>query len=263
MSAPEKLVAVEYHGGHPHSVTTTDGKHWTVYDFNWCKRDGTCYYRDVGGGPAVAYSVGRLVGGGRAEIWLDQSIQNFVDGGGRPLTRRQVVKYGYDFLAELKGDPFDDVVEGATTWCEVCEDHLPDENQCRHMVFVAGEGLLGCGTCEREPELHMESLQKLLQALGREVVARLLSNLTAGGAGWECWCPGGEADQLHLRDPVTCEDVGRDLDSEKAEAAGIKWDDLFVGMAWLASLEPGKTKKAVRLTILWMRAWLRGQKDGG
>jgi hypothetical protein len=135
---------------------------------------------------------------------------------------------------------------------------MPDENQCGHLVFVAnGDGLFGCGASELPAGDHLESLQKLFQVLGRELVERLLNELTAGGAEWECWCPGGEADQLHLRDPVTQTDVGHDLDGDKAAEAGVEWDDLFVGMAWLSSLEPSKTKKAVKLTIRWMRAWLR------
>lgn len=257
MTAPEKLIAVEYHDGHPHAVITSNGKSWTQYDFDWCKRDGTVYYHASGGGPVGPYYVGRFARGGHAELWGDSSVQAFQDFDGKPLTRRQVEKYGYTFLAEHKGDPFDDGVEGSTTWCEICVDHLPSEQQCRHLVFVTGDGLIGCGSSEFEAKYHLESLQQLFQVLGRELVQRLATELAGPGDRWECWCPGGEADQIHLRDPVTREDVGLDLDSEKAEAAGVEWDDLFVGMAWLSSLEPGKTTKAIKLTVRWMRVWLR------
>lgn len=260
----EKVVAVEYHAGHPHSVVTAtkSGRGWSVWDFDWCKRDQTVYYHQSGGSPAEAYSVGKMVGG-TTDLWVDPSITTFKNYSGKPLTRRQVEKYGYRFLPKLKEDPFDNAVSGAVTWCMVCKDHLPDDNSCNHLVWTLGEGMLGCGTGEHEHETHLESLEKFFQVLGRDLVARLLNCLVTDGKGWECWCPGGEADQLHLRDPVTHEDVGLDLDSEKAEAAGVEWDDLFVGMAWLSSLEPGKTKKAVRLTIRWMRAWLSKGPDRG
>jgi len=256
MSAPEKLVAVEYFGGHPHSViTTTNGNGWTVWDFDWCKRDQTVYYHQSGGcGAQGVYAVGTLVRG-RAELWVDASIHAFQDYRGKPLTRRQVGRHGYDLLADHKGDPFAGAVESATTGCTSCDDRLPDERQCRHLVYVAGEGLLGCGSSEYQAEYHLESLQKLFLVLGRELVERLMKELVAGGARWECSCPGGEADQLALRDPVTRKDVA--LDGDRAAAAGVEWDDLFVGMAWLSSLEPGKTKKAIKLTVRWMRAWLR------
>lgn len=257
MTAPEKLIAVEYHDGHPHSVTTSNGKGWTVWDFDWCKRDQTVYYHQSGGGPAEAYHVGKLGRGGRAELWVDSSVMGFADcSSGKPLTRRQVERYGYKLLKKLKADPFEDAVGGRVTWCVVCQDQLPDDHACWHLLYVPGDALLlGCGTAEIPHEDHHESLLKLLQVLGPELVQRLADELAGAGARWECSCPGGEADQLDLRDPVTRENV--ELDSDKAAAAGVEWEDLFVGMAWIASMEPGKTTKAIKLTIRWMRAWLR------
>jgi hypothetical protein len=45
-----------------------------------------------------------------------------------PMDRSGLAAMGYQLLPELPSDPFEDTCEGDTTWCDVCEDNIPDND---------------------------------------------------------------------------------------------------------------------------------------
>lgn len=111
-------------------------------DVDWCERDQR-YYHHVSGGFAGRIYVNTLVGG-RGKLWVAPGLElRADDGNDRELTPEEVSERGWDIIKKLdwrwditSGNSMYDRPPGAedtVTWCEVCEDMLPDGDPCDHI----------------------------------------------------------------------------------------------------------------------------------
>ena len=120
----ETIVAMSFDAaGRPFSFAIDLGH---CYDVDWCERDQRLYYHMSGGGaqPGVAFLDPQdtywLAAGYRLPDWV-----SLADYGKRidiPDPRWLVW-------------PPDLASEGDTVWCTVCDDHMPSEDVCEHLVW--------------------------------------------------------------------------------------------------------------------------------
>lgn len=143
-----KLIAVEWHEHegewHPHSVRTTTGE----YDCFYCKRDETVYFHASGFGGRddrhelhgfcepiprpgrfwLAPGVRPVRRSGQGSHWSEPCYYLGV----RRVTWQAM---GYERVEGPIGHPLEFACEGRCQWCETCEDWLPEENLCEHLVM--------------------------------------------------------------------------------------------------------------------------------
>jgi len=149
----ERVVWIEYRDGRPFAVVTSDDSGGSsTYDFEWCKRDKTCYYHMSGSGPA---DFGMVLNKfcepdpPPAQLWLAEGIEWRVQG--EAPSDATALALGYAVIAEplvLVGwepspNPFDFANAGETIYCAKCVDHLPTgyyDDPCTHLTW--------CDECE-------------------------------------------------------------------------------------------------------------------
>lgn len=140
-----RLVLIEYHDDagiwRPFRVETSDGRRFATFDFDWCKRDETMYYENVGSSPDQGtIHVDRLCDGGRGRIWINPDYTPVENSRERePIP--DVSALGYDRVEGDPVDPFADADEGDTTYCNICDDHLPNADYvCDHVWWCGSDG---------------------------------------------------------------------------------------------------------------------------
>jgi len=152
----EKVVWIEYHDDRPCSVVTAHGGACSTWDFEWCERDGCLYYHMSGCGPLwFGCTLGQYSTPvpPPCKLWHLPGAPALGYAAGpenRPvLSPDEILAHGYLVIDEpivLTGagerNPFEVAYEGATVWCQHCEDMLPrDEDEpCEHLSW--------CDECE-------------------------------------------------------------------------------------------------------------------
>jgi hypothetical protein len=168
-----RIVFIEYQDGHPFSVVTEEHwdhsrKPWFVpgrdeptgtcandWDFEWCKRDRTCYFHQsgTGGGDPLQCEVHRFTHPDPppGAIWCasDVVLTRWISAEKTDVQIRSdvtLLKMGYVRLARpllLRGNgkrsrnPFltSDEVDTHILWCERCKDHIPGDAECEHIEW--------------------------------------------------------------------------------------------------------------------------------
>lgn len=98
-------------------------------DVDWCERDQCLYHHQSGaGGRGIHFS--RLIGG-RHQLWILPGFA--VSYSGKRLSRWQLARLGYNLVDEVPADPTLASDETLTTWCDTCQDWLPDNDPCPHV----------------------------------------------------------------------------------------------------------------------------------
>lgn len=124
----------------PHRVETEHA----CYDFEWCTRDGVCYYDDVGTGgyESGGIYVDTLCAGARGRLWIAPTHWPYRNGDPehRRLSPEEVSALGWDLLEEQPADPFAEAEESDTRWCLTCNDALPEQNLCSHVWYCETDG---------------------------------------------------------------------------------------------------------------------------
>ena len=140
-------------------------------------------------------------------------------------------------------------------WCEVCGCYVAHDRSdelCRHTFEALGwAGVMGCGSVEHGWAEHKESFFAVLKKTGlaaeiREAMRvgkyRIYPHGPVVGTIF-LWC--------QLGDDFT--NVGWRFTDELTEEERT---DMWDGVGWLMSLEPGVTKEAEQETIRWIDEWL-------
>lgn len=178
-----RIIFIEYRDGHPFSVVTEEhwdhtGKPWfrpdqhkatgtcaRHWDFEWCRRDGVCYYHNIGGGGGIRdLSVGPYVEPDPppGAIWCAPGVVLCrYASKARPKVRIRsdatLLKMGYRRLGRpllLPGgnawdspkrsrNPFavSEATESGCYYCAACGDWLPRDGECEHYEWC---DLCGC-----------------------------------------------------------------------------------------------------------------------
>jgi hypothetical protein len=101
------------------SVITDD----TFYNFDWCKRDERYYHHDSGSGIA-----GRPVTIYPGETnWISDRIAVECTGEFTRLSSPPMIDMIIDQLESME--------EHSVNYCSICDDYLPDEEPCQHIVW--------------------------------------------------------------------------------------------------------------------------------
>ncbi len=157
---------------------------------------------------------------------------------------------------ETTNNPFDvaDESENGFAWCDVCETHFPDEPDCYCWHLFWDEELCGCGSNEVTADSHKESFFAVLEKTGlsgplRRAMINGDYNLRYHGSMF-----GTEGINVYL-DNVNYGKLFTDDLTEQQE------EDMLLGVGWLMSLEPGKTRQYELLTVKWIDEWL-GVREG-
>jgi len=269
--------AVDYKG-EPHFC-------YSNWDIEYCKRDACCYYHESGSGGGFdgGVYVGELVDKTAGyPLWYDREFVKLVCYRGEyfegkeaePITDSEAAELGWRVLNKpqpLFGaqgwNPFADYTpmrEDSTVYCLVCEDNLPRENYCSHIVWNEERSWYGgCGAFHAD-NVHDESLYKtsfapLLSALNRGHVERLAKSLRLHNYKVDC-DPFDYGDlTLHLLDnDGRREKCSRDPDDYWAASLDEDniTDEMKSAIDWLVSLSAGKTDKFDDMTAGWIEEWL-------
>lgn len=109
-------------------------------DVNWCERDQCYYQNDVGSWTGRLY-LGKLIDGVRHRLWARPDITFSTSSTDAPLTPEEVSALGYDLDTDSPKPSLAGycMYDGATYYCERCDDNIPDMEHCEHVYW--------CGSC--------------------------------------------------------------------------------------------------------------------
>lgn len=155
---PDEIVAgIIYHREGslllPHSVFTVSGepeggnprKAWMagIYDFNYCRRDGTVYYHLSGGGGTFYLNRYCEPQPPPACLWYDSKLVAPTNDRihKRYPSAATIRKWGYEIVSApltvdfVNGEqnPFNNAVHGEVEYCTKCHDHIPEDSLCEHI----------------------------------------------------------------------------------------------------------------------------------
>ncbi len=150
-------------------------------------------------------------------------------------------------------------------WCEVCQLEIPmhDNQPCRHLFWSGWDGWIGAGNYTFDEEVFRAGAGAVCNVIGRCWAKRLRKGLVRHNVevsdcddSWMTFSV--EADFRHMRAcpielPLYWMDVGylfRDLEM-------VHDSDLWIGLQWFHSLEPGGATAAADITTAgWISEWL-------
>lgn len=231
-----------------------------IYDINYSKTEKQFYYHQSGGG-GLRFNVEK-----NSRFWAanDVVLTTYRNGvevvvSNKNRMKRKPVKYGR---------PIDDwAIESETTWCNVCQDNLTEDDARGHRHLFKGKHgeWLGVGGTDNEKHDYEEiklSLFAILRATG--IAAPLAKTIRAGKMGF---------DAIHLSgtifgyDFVDCYLNGKsygDLFTHFDYGGDQRSDEEILemeyGIYWLIGLDNEKTKKANKLTLQWIKEWQKESK---
>lgn len=151
------------------------------------------------------------------------------------------------------GDPFENVLETESTYCNVCGDWFPADDTCRHIYWVDGVGDCGPGSDEYRDLSVPEGFKRVVRFVGcARSFARALSQ--KGGARIFTHAPliGAASYDVSIG--------GREFGDRFGDLYKVRWSDGVVqeGCGWLRALD-AKTKAANKLTLAWLREEIAAQ----
>jgi hypothetical protein len=134
----ERVVFIEYQGGRPFTIITTsnDGRCRDYYDVEYCRRDRQLYYHNSGGGGYTR----PIEVDARTTFWASPDASLTVAEG---ATRRKRATGKKAFERALAGYNVFTFDESACTYCSVCDDYLPtedDDSPCPHVWWCDDAG---------------------------------------------------------------------------------------------------------------------------
>jgi len=180
----ERVEHIVYSKGYmPWSVVTSKAS----YDFEWCKRDDQLYYHDVGS-PSIIIDAADFDG---RRIWVadDVTIKTGAYPDYEEITVAEARKRGWPLMrkpalltrfGKRTRNPFEAAGSEDTPceYCDVCHDMLPSEEECDHMEWVEGHGVVGLGVSGYRWEDHAPSLGAIIHAcpdLADDLARRMLA----------------------------------------------------------------------------------------
>ena len=129
-----------------------------LHDCDWIESREELWHHESGGGdPYVNRYVNTAALYGR--IWIADGVSVY-DGGAepkrrakKPLTDEALLGMGIRRVHGPTPDPISEAREGDVRWCEVCKEHVPDDETdpccvCSEYFHVHDEGLVAVGDCE-------------------------------------------------------------------------------------------------------------------
>ncbi len=277
----EQIVFIEYHHGLPFTIVTDGGN----YDVEQCGggEGGQIYCYNSGSGafsgelmnvsrltkPKPVISAVWVADGYGLKTWRrkGKGVEDV------PLkTKQQVLALGYDWLDEpldltkyldeydrkhgkTTCNPFDiaeEIYEGFV-YCRICECHMVDSNEdyCQHLFWSPVSSIvMGCGCAEIKYEDHKESFFKMLDKtqLANEIAKAICSGDYSYQYSGDIFGP--DSIDYYLNGENYGSRFTDDLTEEMHDA-------MTDGVGWLNTLEPGKTKEAEKITLKWIREWLK------
>lgn len=238
-----KILAIEYDSARrPFTVWTESA------EYRFEQRHGAFYY-NAGGGVYRR----ELTISGPCEYWAAPEIN--------------VTRYGSDEITRLH-EPVDAVQEdgfpivtiddlahhldawekNGSVYCRVCDDYMPDDEECRHMFWADNWGdLAGPGVCDSTTDYtaYKDSLFSLVEALGCPPEA-LIADLERDKTVDVTFVNAMVHQDIHLTIG------GRSYNREVRQALTERRDEVYEGFGWLCCLFKGMDEDVQR-TISWLR----------
>lgn len=112
-----------------------------TYDFDWCERDGVCYFNMSGWGGELCPGFGA-----RAEFWCGVTF-DLLWPETAVIHPEPLQLYGGVVI-----NPFDDDLHscpGEAVYCRRCKDRIPDDSPCDHIWWCDNCGVWSGWTHER------------------------------------------------------------------------------------------------------------------
>lgn len=116
-----------------------------MYDCDWVPSAGCIYYDLAGGGQPYVNGYADT-SGQPGRIWIANG-HHVVDSAGErhPLTDAELLERGLKRIHGPPPAPFADAIEGRTSWCEVCEETISEDDTAP------------CCVCEEDVHIHIGS----------------------------------------------------------------------------------------------------------
>lgn len=264
-----QIMVIEYYRNKPHSVVTNHG----TFDFEWCKKYGLLYFTCSGSGcgredpdhsvcafvepaslpgkiwTAPNVRLHRWESRDKPEIRVDDAILKKM--GYRRLKQPLLLK---DWRGNKTRNPFEagEECDGHMEYCSICDDYLPDESLCDHLMWSDSNGMIFGSGGERPGE---ETFFAALDWLAAQKMGRFYFNHETKSQNL--------AQELELllragQFPPSCY-VGSNVLHEARDSEN--WDDMEDGFVWLQTLQRKGTEKANAETLAWIQKWKKSRKD--
>lgn len=186
MSNYDELLMVEMgRDGRPWMVLARQGQAQVGIDINWCERDQLLYYHESFHGPLEeSVFLSRLANpdGPKALLWVKESLGLYTCTTDihkeEVVERSELLAMGYELIAEMPAIDFAEMVEGDTSYCDVCDDRIPHDDECEHFCSQCGWHLTDDGIANVPPGKTLEcetcsAAFVLLEVEGRKLVRRV------------------------------------------------------------------------------------------
>jgi len=244
------LRMVVYIDGKPDSAFTTMG----IYDFDDSRRWGLLYHQS---GAGRCYLLPFDAGSDKeplADVWIADGVE-VNDGSAldrKALSPEDIRTMGYRLLPTPRGDPFDGAreCECGIVQCMVCEDCMPDQNECFcNHLFDCHLGTRGPG-CDEDyqafalPVIELACRSGIARAWRRSLAAgedaEVRISAAVGGLGRE-----------FVSARMGYREVGTLVKYAAEAMAARDWDIARLAACWFISLD-ANTKDANQATLEWL-----------
>lgn len=163
-NAHGEVVFIEYRGGRPFAARVRTSEGCTEFEFDWCKRDGLAYYRELGDGGDPNVAKLSRYNADPSEFWAADDVRLVDDYGNTVLDASETD--GWVRLAKPQGDPFEGAAESDTEGCGVCNDRLPSEQLCGHLFENERDGgIAGAGRGVPDAD-DLDDIERAVRATG-------------------------------------------------------------------------------------------------